>query len=250
LHFRPTVVQGVILLFDLDGTLLNAGGADRRALLRAFRELCGVDAAVEGVRVHGRTDPEIVEDIFRARLNRPSRGTERQRLYRRYLSYLEEELSAASDFKIMPGVPTLLEILCADSNLALGLATGNIEEAARLKLRRAGLDAYFRFGAFGSDVADRAALLKLAALRGKGYLPAGTRRVQVVVIGDTTLDIAAGKQVGAVTVAVATGGDPLAALEAAAPDYLLPDFSHSASFPAILEAVRGRPEAPVGGHAD
>ena len=58
----------VIVLFDLDGTLLSAGGADRRALLRAFRELWEVDAAIDGLRVHGRTDPEIMGDIFQARL--------------------------------------------------------------------------------------------------------------------------------------------------------------------------------------
>jgi phosphoglycolate phosphatase-like HAD superfamily hydrolase len=231
------VVQ-VIVLFDLDGTLLSAGGADRRAMLRAFQELWGVDAAVEGLRVHGRTDPEILGEIFQARLSRPPRATERQRLYRRYLAHLEEELNSCPGFRVLPGVVDLLETLAADSTVALGLATGNLEEAARLKLRRADLDRYFRFGGYGSDAADRETLVRLAIERGRALLPRGLHPVGVFLVGDTVFDITAGKRLKIHTVAVATGGDSHATLAAAGPDYLLPDLAHPTPFLSILEAVR------------
>ncbi len=228
-----------MLLFDIDGTLLSTGGADRRAVFLAFRELWGVDAAVDGFRVHGRTDPEIVEEIFRARLGRTPGANESELLHRRYLAYLERELSTSADFQVLPGVPRLLDLLSADPDVALGLGTGNVEEGAKLKLRRADLLGRFRFGAFGSDAKDRETLLRVAVERGKSQLPRVTDHASVIVIGDTALDVTAGKRIGATTVAVATGGDSWMALAAAAPDHLLPDLSSPGSFLAILQEVRG-----------
>lgn len=238
----------VILLFDLDGTLVTAGGADRHALLRAFRELWRVDAAVEGLRVHGRTDPEIMGDIFQARLGRPLGGTERQLLYKCYLAHLGEELSSSPGFQVLPGVGDLLEALGADPNVALGLATGNLEEAARLKLRRAGLDGCFRFGAFGSDAEDREILVGLAIDRGKALLPQETHVAGIILVGDTLLDITAGKRLRVSTVAVASGGDSYETLAAADPDHLLSDLSDPTAFLRILEMVReGRRALGAGG---
>ena len=126
-----------ILLFDMDGTLLSAGGADRRAVVRAFRELWDVDAAVDGVRVHGRTDLEIVGEIFRTRMGRSPQIGELELLCGRYLAYLEEELATSPDFRVLPGVPHLLDSLSASPDTVMGLATGNLKQAATLKLRRA-----------------------------------------------------------------------------------------------------------------
>ncbi len=231
------VVQ-TILLFDIDGTLLSAGGADRRAVLLAFRELWGVDAAVDGVQVHGRTDPEIMEEIFLARLGRASDATEREQLHRRYLCHLEKELTTSPGFQVLSGVSGLLDTLGADADIVLGLATGNVEEAAKLKLQRADLLGRFRFGAFGSDAADRETLLRLAIERGKAHLTRLADHIPVIVVGDTVLDVTAGKRLGATTVAVATGGDSWATLATAAPDHLLPDLSQLTSFLAILQGVR------------
>jgi len=238
----------VILLFDLDGTLLTAGGAERRALLRAFRELWGIDAAVDGLRVHGRTDPEIMGDIFQARLGRPLRAPERQTLYQRYLIHLEEELAATPGFTVLPGVRSLLEILCTDPDTFLGLATGNLEEAATLKLHRAELDGTFRFGGFGSDAADREALVRLAIDRGRVLLGRQTHSVGVILVGDTVLDITAGKGLKVSTVAVASGGDSYETLAAADPDHLLSDLSDPTAFLRILEMIRvGRRTLGAGG---
>jgi len=237
--------RGIIVLFDLDGTLVTAGGADRRAMLRAFQGLWGVDAAVEGLRVHGRTDPEIVEDIFQARLGRSIRATERELLYRRYVNYLEEELNSSPGFRVLPGVAGLLETLGADPDIALGLATGNLEGAARLKLRRAGLVAYFRFGAFGSDAADRETLVRLAIDRGRALLPRRRHPIRVILVGDTVLDIAAGKRLKISTVAVASGGDSYETLAAANPDHLLSDLSDPTAFLRILK-MSGKDVEPLG----
>jgi len=231
-------VAQTILLFDIDGTLLTAGGTDRRAMLLAFRELWDVDAAVDGMPVHGRTDLEIVEHIFRARLRKSPAASELKLLHARYLFHLEKELTTSPGFQVLPGVPYLLETLNADPDVALGLATGNVEEAAKLKLQRADLLGRFRFGAFGSDAADRETLLRVAIERGKAHLARLADHIPVIVVGDTVLDVTAGKRLGATTVAVATGGDSWATLATAAPDHLLPDLSQLTSFLAILQGVR------------
>ena len=228
-----------ILLFDVDGTLLSAGGADRRAVLRAFRELWDVDAAVDGVRVHGRTDLDIVGEIFRTRMGRSPRIDELELLCGRYLAYLEEELATSPDFRVLPGVLHLLDSLSATPDTVIGLATGNLEQAATLKLRRAKLLGKFRFGAFGSEVEEREKLIALAIDRGKALLPSQGRSPRIFVIGDTTLDITAGKRLKIWTVAVATGGDSIETLAAEDPDYVLPDLSHPHLFLKILEATRG-----------
>jgi phosphoglycolate phosphatase-like HAD superfamily hydrolase len=234
---RKQVAQ-TILLFDIDGTLLSAGGADRRAVLLAFRELWDVDAAVDGVPVHGRTDPEIMEEIFLARLGRASGATEREQLHRRYLCHLEKELATSPGFQVLSGVSGLLDTLGADADIVLGLATGNIEEAAKLKLQRADLLGRFRFGGFGSDAADRETLLRVAIERGKAHLTRLADHNPVIVVGDTVFDVTAGKRLGATTVAVATGGDSWETLATAAPDHLLPDLSQLTSFLTILQGVR------------
>lgn len=239
------MVGQVIVLFDVDGTLLSAGGADRHALLRAFRELWRVDAAVDGLRVHGRTDPEIMEEIFRARLGRPIRATERELLYRRYLAHLEQELHSSPDFRVLPGVRELLATLGADRDILLGLATGNLEKAATLKLHHAELNGAFRFGGFGSDSVDREALVRLAIDRGRVLLGGHDHAVAVVLVGDTVLDITAGKGLKVSTVGVASGGDSYETLAAADPDHLLSDLSDPTAFLRILE-MSGKNVEPLG----
>ena len=99
-----------LLLFDVDGTLILTGGAGIRAFQRAFRELFNMEAVTDGIRFHGRTDPEIVEDIFAARLSRSPTPEELQAICSRYLAYLEEEVPHSPGFRIMPGLPDLLEV--------------------------------------------------------------------------------------------------------------------------------------------
>jgi phosphoglycolate phosphatase-like HAD superfamily hydrolase len=207
-------------------------------MLLAFRELWDVDAAVDGLPVHGRTDLEIVEDIFRARLRKSPTASELELLHARYLLHLEKELTTSPGFQVLPGVPHLLETLSADPAVALGVATGNVEEAAKLKLQRADLLGRFRFGAFGSEAADRETLLRVGIERGKAHLARLTDHIPVIVIGDTVLDVTAGNRLGATTVAVATGGDSWATLATAAPDHLLPDLAQINSFLAILQEAR------------
>lgn len=223
-----------LLLFDVDGTLILTGGAGVRSFQRTFRELFKTEAVLDGIRFHGRTDLEIVEDIFIKGLNRLPAPEELQTICNGYLIYLEEEVPRSPGYRIMPGLPGLLEILAARSEVCMGLATGNLEAAARIKLNRADLNQYFPFGGYGSDARDRTVLIRTAIERGRNLLGRSHDEVRVFVIGDTDLDIRCGREAGATTVAVATGGDSWETLVQASPDYLLKDLSRPEEFLAIL----------------
>ena len=225
-----------ILLFDLDGTLVLTGGAGVRALDRAFQDLYGLQDAGRGVPFHGRTDLRIIRDIVERKLHRPMGADEAVAICDRYLPYLEEEVQRSATYRVLPGVPALLTLLAARGDCLVGLGTGNVEAGARIKLARADLNRFFPFGGFGSDAEDRVELLRRAAARGEARRgPGADGLAQVVVIGDTHLDVESGRALGARTVAVATGGESAAALEQARPDVLLADLSDAEAFLRILD---------------
>jgi len=215
-----------VLLFDIDATLLLSGNAGGRALNRVFLELYGVPDAFDHIHPHGKTDPMIFREMLDAWRPDVPPGPEVARMGERYLGYLEEELEDSPGFRIMPGVTQLLEALSSVPTLVLGLATGNLERGAWLKLRRGGLEPYFRFGGFGSDAEDRTELVRIAVERAESHL--GRRVVpaeDVYVIGDTPRDIRCGKEAGARTVAVATGTTGVEELARHGPDHVFRDFS-------------------------
>lgn len=223
-----------LLLFDVDGTLVLTGGAGIRAFNLAFEQLYGLQGAMEGVRAGGKTDPAIVREIFRTKLRRQATPEEVEALTKSYLQLLPEAVERSEGFRLMPGIPRLLELLAARSDVLLGLGTGNFEQAARIKLERAGLNRYFPFGGFGSDSEDRVQLVRIAIDRGRALLPSRPRDATVYVIGDTHHDIDCGRRNRAVTVAVATGSMSAVQLQAYEPDHLFPDLSIPEAFLRLL----------------
>ncbi len=210
----------MLLLFDIDGTLVvGATEAHRAALDAALLEVHAVDARAgrRPLNPAGRTDGEIVRAILldagvaTGRIDELA-GDVRDRSSEAYARLCPRDLSYA----VPAGVPALLADLSAREGVTLGLATGNYEPIARLKLARAGLGNHFPAGqgAFGSDSEDRAALPKIARRRAgsKGHPYA---RERTIVIGDTPLDIACARADGVRCVAVATGNYGVAELAGA-----------------------------------
>ena len=153
------------ILFDIDGTLITTGGASDRAWKRAFKELQDVDVDIPAV--HGEGSPRS-----RGRTGglpqrgRPGADTRRRptRLMRRRLDHLPEEVENSPGYRVQDCVVELLEKLI-DDGVLLGLTTGNVEEAAHIKLQRANLNRFFSFGGYGSDAPDRIELTKKALER-------------------------------------------------------------------------------------
>lgn len=198
----------ILYLFDIDGTLLHAHGVGRRAFDAVFATQHGVADASAGVRYGGKTDPAILDDIFRARLGRDGTEAEHVAFLNAYILELEQLLTAQA-VQVLEGVAAALDWLTPRARL--GIATGNIRAGADAKLASAGLQHRFELGGYGCDSRIRAELVAAAIQRGRISGPVE----EVVVVGDTIYDIAAAKACGATVCAVATGSDPAHALSGA-----------------------------------
>jgi len=207
----------IILLFDIDGTLVSAQGAGRRALNRAFEQAFGVVGAIDCIELQGMTDPLIVRAGLEAiQIPTDAHSDWMDRLIERYLGYLVEELSPEGTVQRLPGVVDLLERLRqAQPHIALGLGTGNVAAGARAKLERAGLFHYFDFGGYGSDHELRSSVLAIGAKRGADSLGRPIGSCRIIVIGDTHRDVEAARAIGADCLGVATGHLDVKSLEEA-----------------------------------
>lgn len=214
-----------LALFDIDGTLILTGGAGMRAFYRAVQQVFGIRVDGEVIPPDGKTDPliakELLEHFGQSHLwNEESRA----QLFTGYLGYLEEEMErarACGEIRVLPGVRELLDRLIAESDFAVGLVTGNLEQGARIKLAWAGLAGYFGFGGYGSDSEDRTTLIRLAMQRGAQLVVPADVEASFV-LGDTPLDILHGRAAGASVVAVASARYSTGALRSYNPDLLVP----------------------------
>ena len=209
-------------LFDIDGTILLTGGAGSRAINRVFLERYGVSRAMDPVQAGGKTDPLILAEIFENTLDRTPSEEEIGAIFEAYVPYLALELRRSERLVVMPGAPEAVRWLSGRAEVHLGIATGNIREAARLKLEHIDLWKEFSFGGYGSDSSDRAELVARAMERGREQ-PGAARLADsdFVVVGDTARDVAAARACGARVVAVPTGHYTAHDLNECDPDALL-----------------------------
>ena len=224
-----------LLLWDIDGTLVNADGAGKRAFLRAMRDCFGVEATFDGFEMAGHTDRHILEWLL------SSNGLERSEenfkfCAARCVECLEREMPRGG-IHTYDGVESVLEKADKLPDVIQGVLTGNLRAAARLKLETFALTRYFSFGAYGEDDADRNALGPIALKRAREKHGQDFKPERVFVIGDTVRDIACGKAMGARTIAVATGFHSKEKLAAADPTLLLADLRDSEALFALIQAV-------------
>ena len=222
-----------LLLFDIDQTLVNTGGAGLRALDRACYKLFTLEKAMDGISPHGKTDPAIVREILRVRLGLASDPTVPDQIastLEAYGGFLKEEVRTSPTYRVLPGILSLLGEMFPRKDVMLGLATGNIELGARIKLDRGDLNRYFTFGGFGSDSEDRTELVRRAAEKAADKNGAPIAPSNTFVIGDTPLDIDAGKRAGFKTVGVATGSYSVEQLLTAGPTIAVQDLEQGRDY--------------------
>ena len=211
-----------VLLFDIDGTLLNSGGAGQAAMEAALEAAFGVTAQTEGIPVAGRTDRGITADMLR--FHGVAETIEnRTRFEEAYLSLLPQHI-AARDGLILPGVVELLDRLSGETSCMLGLLTGNLQRGAEAKLSHYRLLHHFCCGGYGDHHHDRDDVAREAFSRACERLGC-THLDDVWVLGDTPADVKCGRAIGAKVVAVGTGHFSSAELAPTLPDFLFDDFS-------------------------
>jgi phosphoglycolate phosphatase-like HAD superfamily hydrolase len=214
------VARAKLILFDIDGTLIDTGGAGARSWAWAFERLFDKQIDIAEHSTAGMTDPAIARVTFTDALGRPPSGEELTSLMAGYQAVLPDYVASSSAYRVLPGVRELLERLTR-AGIALGLTTGGLEAAAHAKLGRGLLNRYFPIGGYGSDSEDRVALTRVAIERGRRLLGSEPDPGEVFVVGDTPLDVAAAKGAGAVSVGVASGRYGVDELRAAEPDHVL-----------------------------
>ncbi|MEA2695476.1 MAG: phosphoglycolate phosphatase [Acidobacteriota bacterium] len=221
---RPENLMRKLILFDIDGTLVDCGPQVRVLFQSAMIEAFGTCGGLETVDFAGKTDPGIaLEALTAAGLSREQVEAGLPRMKASYLARLAEALDHKG-MRLLPGVEEVLARLERRSEVVLALLTGNWEPGARTKLSPFGLNGYFPFGAFGCDGTDRAELPPVAlerALLATGYR---FRPEETLIVGDSLNDIACAHAHGIPALAVATGRTSAAALAAAGADWVVPDL--------------------------
>jgi phosphoglycolate phosphatase len=225
---KPTVY-----LFDIDGTLITAGGAGRCAIVRSFKRTLGLEELSLGFSFAGMTDRLIIRSGLQE-LGLPVTDTSIDTILANYLEFLQGEVAQAERYFIHPGVREVLDMLHGKADVALGLGTGNVEAGARMKLKRGALNSYFDFGGFGCDAEARNELILCGAKRGAKRLGRELDACRTLVIGDTPRDIEAARAIGGECIAVATGGASYESLAACEPDWLFTDLTQDGAIEALL----------------
>ena len=206
-----------ILLFDIDGTILDVRNSGKNALLDAFSQVTGENCSKIDICLAGRTDAGIISNIMEMLdIDRNLKND----IVSQYIIYLEQNLKINNSF-IMPGIMEIINFISKKDYYVPGILTGNMYDGARIKLEFFELFKYFPFGVFGDFHCDRndlacEALNRLKHLYGEDSFDTK----DIIIIGDTPYDIECGKAIGAHTIAVATGPYSFEDLEEKSPDML------------------------------
>jgi phosphoglycolate phosphatase len=213
-----------LILFDIDGTLVDCGPQVRPLFAAALKEVFGTMGDIYGYSFAGRTDPRIVLDLVTGTGVPEEEVMARlPRMRETYLSRLERALDRQG-MRLLPGVLDMLEDLARRDDVVLALLTGNWEPGARTKLSRFDLNRFFPFGAFGCDAVDRCDLPPLALDRAEREVGRRFTPEETLIIGDSIHDVACASAHGIPCLAVATGHTPAEVLDEAGADWVIPDL--------------------------
>ena len=214
-----------LLLFDIDGTLVDCGGQPKPLFGEALEEVYGARGDIRGYDFSGKTDPRIVVDLMTAAgVPEPLIHERLPDLRDAYLARLEERLEP-EHVRILPGVVELLTTLAERDDLVLALLTGNWERGAGIKLGSVGLRRFFAFGSFGDGQTDRRDLPPVAWARAAEHCGREFRPEETWIIGDSLLDVDCAHAHGIRCLAVATGRTESTALEAAGAEEVIADLT-------------------------
>lgn len=220
-----------LLIWDIDGTLVDCGSAGRLAMNKTFKDLYGVDNGFEGISMAGRLDQVILKDALK------THGIDQadlENFYSHYKDVLDEVLHQ-TDIKIYAGIIDVLAYTKNRWDVLNVISTGNSSVGAWLKLKHAGIDHYFEHGAFGCSFSRREDLVGHIIKEVEHKHQMSLKTNHIFVIGDTPHDIISGKYHETQTIAVLTGHYTREELQAYEPTYIIDNFSKINDFMDMLE---------------
>ncbi|MDY3910519.1 MAG: HAD hydrolase-like protein [Elusimicrobiaceae bacterium] len=223
-----------LVLFDLDGTLVNAGGAGRTSLRKAIKELYGVEPEFDHSLISGRTDLDNFSIVYSLiKKGKKPTAAEMKKMKAKYLEILPTEVHAVvrcKKYDLVSGVEKFLKMLAKDKDVILGLGTGNLEEGAKIKLEPSKLASYFTVGGYGEDGQTREEMLQAAVKRAEKKFKTKLEPDQVYVIGDTHRDICAAKNCGFHSAVLTNGFGDAQKIQRAAAELETKDFNDLTTF--------------------
>jgi phosphoglycolate phosphatase-like HAD superfamily hydrolase len=226
-----------LVLFDIDGTLIHTGGAGVKAFAKVFADEFQAVDGFEKLKFAGRTDTGLVREFFGYH-RIPATPQNFERFFERYVFWLDHILRQ-SKCDVCPGVWEFVQGLQAlDQPPLLGLLTGNIRLGAEIKLRHMALWDLFHTGAFADDHEERDHIAAIARQRGCRVLGENLDDDQVLIIGDTPLDVRCGRAIGAKVLAVATGSFGVNELKLHNPDWAVEELGEVEAGEVVMGALR------------
>lgn len=212
----------ILFLFDIDLTLISTGGAGLEALKKAFFYTYNIKDATDGINPQGKIDTNIFKEIFLKKIKKKPTKKEIKLISDKYLDLLQKEILNSTNYKILDGVKEFLD-WAVKEKISSGLATGNLEKGARIKLSRADLNKYFPVGGFGSDANQRDKIVKIAIKRAEKYY--NSKFNKIFLFGDTTYDIISAKNNSIIAVGILTGSQKKEDLFSCDADYVFKNFN-------------------------
>ena len=222
-----------LLLFDIDGTILSAHDAPRKAMSSVLAKRYIDFRYDRDYDFSGRTDPQIVEHLLRFD-GRECTEPIIEEILHEFCLELAKEINNGQTPVLYPGIPDLIRTLHDLDGVFLGLVTGNVSEGARIKLEAARLNDYFSIGGFGDDSKDRNELPPIATKRAESHFQKCFEAEDIWIIGDSIYDVECAQKNNLRCLAVGTGKTSNEKLKSANPEFYVNDLSDVAAIKDIL----------------
>lgn len=225
------MVMKILLIWDIDGTLLDVKRAGRAAMDLAFEKKFGVENAFSKVNMSGRLDKVILSDALKIHhIHVKSMVTLQKDFFVEYEGILKTLLASEYEGFIYPGVRNILKNVSQSSHIVNAIGTGNCKRGALAKLESLSINDYFRFGGYGDEYIQRGELIKgVIELANTNYNMAFEKE-NIYVIGDTIHDVNAAKYANVKSIAVLTGSDDYQKINGSKPDFIFDDFEKYEDF--------------------
>jgi phosphoglycolate phosphatase-like HAD superfamily hydrolase len=231
-----------LVIFDLDQTLVDLISVHDATVQELFKSYFGVDASLREIDFAGRSLTENMAALARLKGVAHSEFTEKSKLLlERYEKIFQAKIPSVASNYILPGVKPLLDELSKTRNLVV-LYTGDSPGVTQLVLKATGLSKYFKFSVYGTEAKSRVDMARLAIKKAEQLTGDRFKGKDVVIVGDSVRDIECGKQLNALTIAVATGFHSEEELLSKKPDYL---FENLENYWKVLKIIGGLPDSIV-----
>lgn len=228
-----------LIMFDIDGTLTASDVMDGECFVQAVQDVFGfADVSSDWSLYRHCSDSGVLDELFQARLRRSPLPEEIAEVQTHFVNLMEASI-AAQPLKAIPGAKELLEVLLAESHVAISLASGAWECSARLKLRSAGLDFPQIPGAFADDAHAREDFMQ-TSLKRVAQKHGRERFDSRVYVGDGVWDVRASRNLGFGFIGIGREPARVQRLRDEGADVIFPDFTEKEAFHTALVEARGR----------